>query len=284
MEEPEAEEKDEVENDFYKRLKSNAMKQKLILLIVLAMFFVNLSAQDNTSGIVTYEQITTYDFGDYQSDPRWKAWLEDQPKQGKYRYVLSFTNNTGFYEKDPSDKTQMPQKLQAALRKANYNKGPKTQIKQTFYNYEQSQQTEQLEFMTRDFQVTSALPTRAWKLTSKKKKVLDYICIGAEVNDQGQTYTAWFTAEIPVSAGPAGYQGLPGLVLAVEKNEEVFILATKVDLSIQPDKLKAKLIDGKKISKEQFDQIVIEKTEEFKAAMKSKSKGGGAKRLSGKGE
>lgn len=261
----------------------NEMKKSLILLLI-SSFCLSLSAQENSSGQVTYEQITAYDFGDYQTDALWESWLADQPKSGKYSYLLSFSMNKAFYEKDPTDNAQMPTKLQSALRKANWNKGPKAETQEIYFDYDEGRQTEQIEFMTRSFQVSSEMTSQAWKLTSKKKKVLDYICIGAEMTKDDVLYTAWFTSEIPVSGGPAGYSGLPGLVLAVEKDEAVFILATKVDLSVQPGNLKAKLKDGKKMSRKMFDQTVAEKVAEFKASLKNKSSNGAVKRLGGKGE
>lgn len=259
------------------------MKKSLFLLLI-SCFCISLTAQENTNGQVTYEQITVYDFGEFKSDARWEAWLEDQPKQGKYSYLLSFSSNMAFYEKDPTDNAQMPTKLQSALNKANWNKGPKAETQEIYYNLDDGQQTEQIEFMTRSFQVTSEMTSQAWKFTSKKKKVLNYICIGAEMTKDDEVYTAWFTSEIPISGGPAGYSGLPGLVLAVEKDDAVFILATKVDLSVQPDNLEAKLKDGKRMSREKFDQTVAEKVAEFNENLKNKSKNGAVKKLGGKGE
>ncbi|MFT7151182.1 MAG: GLPGLI family protein [Nonlabens sp.] len=263
------------------------MKRSILSALVFTFtLFISatLSAQENSSGQVTYEQITAYDFGEFQSDPRWEAWLKDQPKQGKYSYLLSFSSNAAFYEKDPADNAQMSEKLQSALKKANWNKAPKAETKEIYYDFDKGEQTEQIEFMTRSFQVTSEMTSQAWKLTSKKKKVLDYICIGAEMTRDDVLYTAWFTSEIPISGGPAGYSGLPGLVLAVEKNEAVFILATKVDLSIQPGNLKAKLKDGKMMSRKMFDQTVAEKVAEFKESLKNKSSDGVVKKLGKKGE
>ncbi|MFY0591936.1 GLPGLI family protein [Roseivirga sp.] len=253
-----------------------------LLFFTLALFVCD-SLWAQTTGKVSYEQITTYDFGDYKSDPRWEAWLADQPKQGKNKYLLSFVNNTAFYKTDPNDDAPMSEKLQSALKKANWGKGPKPEMKEVFYDFDKGKQVEQIEFMTRNFQVSSAIEPMAWKLTSQKKKILDYVCIGAETTKNGQVFTAWFTAEIPISGGPAGYIGLPGLVLAVEKNEEVFILATEVDLSFEVKELASQLKDGRRMTREAFDATVAAKTEEFKANMKNKS-GGGAKRLGGKGQ
>lgn len=247
--------------------------KKSLLTILACVFYFSSFAQDNSSGFVTYEQIFDYDFGNFNSNPAWEAYVADLPKQGKAKFVLSFNGNLAFYEKDMSVESSGGQKLQNALAKGNYGKGPKTETQQVFYNFEKGKQTEQIEFMTRHFLVESELTNPAWKLTTKRKKVLDYVCLGAEMTHGDEVYTAWFSSEIPVSAGPEGYYGLPGLVLAVEKNNEIFMLATQVDLSANPTNLESMLKEGKKMNRKNFDATVVEKTEEYKASMKNKSKG-----------
>ncbi|WP_339607354.1 GLPGLI family protein [uncultured Roseivirga sp.] len=247
------------------------MKTSLFLFIM--CFCASLIAQSNQNGQVIYEKIFDYDFGDYKGNPAWEAYLADLPKQGRSKFVLSFNENHAFYEKDIANETAVPEKLQNALGKASYGKAPKPETHQVFYDFENGKQIEQVEFMTRSFQVNSELPTQAWKLTNKRKKVLDYVCIGAELTLGEEVYTAWFSSEIPISAGPSIYYGLPGLVLAVEKNEAVFILATKIDLSVLPINLESKLKDGKQMSRKNFDETVAEKTEEYNAAAKNKARG-----------
>ncbi|MFT7270230.1 MAG: GLPGLI family protein [Roseivirga sp.] len=246
-------------------------------LLFTLVIFVSTTVSAQMSGQVTYEQIVDYDFGNYRSDPRWEAYVADLPKQNKSKFILSFSSNEAFYQKDLTNETAMSEKLQNAIGKGSYGKGPKTETQQVYYDLDNDTQTEQIQFMTRDFQITSALPTLAWKLTSKRKKVLDYVCFGAEISQGDKVYTAWFTSEIPITTGPAGYYGLPGLVLAVEKNEEIFILATQIDWSERDFNFKEKLKEGKKMTREQFNQVVTEKVAEYNAAMKNKSKGSGKK-------
>ncbi len=245
------------------------MKNNLILLL---FFFLNTAifAQDNTSGIITYEQVIDYDLGDYKSDPAREAYVSDLPKQGKSKFVLSFSGQQAFYEQDLENVEAQSQKLQNAIAKGSYGKAPTTKTKQVYFNMADNSQIEQVEFMTRNFNLKSGLPQLAWKITSDRKKVLDYVCIGAELTQGKQTFKAWFSLEIPISAGPADYYGLPGLILAVEKNSEVFLLATKVDLGTAPSNLKAMLNEGKEMNKAEFDKTVAEKEQEYKESMRNK--------------
>ena len=64
--------------------------------------------------------------------------------------------------------------------------------------------------MTRKFLIDSEMTPILWKLTSKRKKVMDYVCMGAEIKEGDDTITAWFSAGIPVSAGPEIYYSLLG--------------------------------------------------------------------------
>ena len=55
---------------------------------------------------------------------------------------------------------------------------------------------------------------RCWKIMDDStKNVLGYECIMATAKYHGRHWTAWFTPEIPVDAGPWKLLGLPGLIL-----------------------------------------------------------------------
>lgn len=56
----------------------------------------------------------------------------------------------------------------------------------------------------------------AWEITNETKKILGFECTKAVSKNKKFLYTVWFTKEIPVSAGPANFVGLPGLVLWAE--------------------------------------------------------------------
>jgi GLPGLI family protein len=250
----------------------------LALVLILGGGLTKSFAQDFTGGQITYEQIIDYQLEGVYDHPSWDSYIADLPKKGKSVHVLSFTTNEALYQEDLSKKAALSKHLSTALDKANYAKGPQPEIKQTYYDFTQQKRIEQLEFMTRSFQVESDMEPKAWKLSGQKKKVLDYVCMGADLTVGEETITAWFSPRIPVSAGPGRYHGLPGLILGLEKNGEVFLLATSIDFTAPQESLRSQLNKGQKISREKFDQVVEEKLEEYrkiKAAeksMKGKSK------------
>ena len=63
----------------------------------------------------------------------------------------------------------------------------------------------------------------AWEITDEEKEIAGYKvrkAVAASYGDKKDPFytgkvTAWFTTDIPISAGPAYYQGLPGLIVSI---------------------------------------------------------------------
>jgi len=90
-----------------------------------------------------------------------------------------------------------------------------------------------------------------------KTSFMDQIELPKEI-----TITAWYTPEIPVSQGPEGYWGLPGLILEVNDGKTT-ILCSKIVLNPK-DKADIKAAsNGKVVSQKEYDEIVIKKMEEM---------------------
>lgn len=67
------------------------------------------------------------------------------------------------------------------------------------------------------------------------KKVLGYDCIMATADYHGRKWTAWFTPEIPLQAGPWKLAGLPGLILEAEaEGNQYSFIATGIQQSTKP--------------------------------------------------
>lgn len=81
--------------------------------------------------------------------------------------------------------------------------------------------------------VTDIVPKINWKINIKKtKKVLKYNCTEATGMYRGNKITAFFTKDIPISAGPYKFGGLPGLILELHGDDITFNTwkATEVEL------------------------------------------------------
>ncbi len=253
----------------------NLLKTTLVTTILITALNSSLMSQEVTAGKVVFERMAAYDFDVYKDNPSWEKYIKDLPKEYRISYTLTFNGESVLFQEDSHQKEQPSKKLQNALLKANYAKTPKPEVKQIFYDLSRQERTEQVEFMTRNFLLSSELTPVPWKLTPKRKKVLGYVCLGAEIKEGDDTITAWFSSEIPLSAGPESYYGLPGLILAVDRNDNTFILATEIDLSASVNPV-SKPNKGRQMTQVKFEQLVMEKTEEFKNAAKAK-KGDGSK-------
>lgn len=58
-----------------------------------------------------------------------------------------------------------------------------------------------------------------WTLINERKGIMSYTAYKAETTFRGRSYTAWYTPEIRVNAGPWKFNGLPGLILEVTDSE-----------------------------------------------------------------
>jgi GLPGLI family protein len=247
------------------------MKKIFIYSIATITFFAgvkaNLSAQEQ--GKITYETIVQYDFESVSDSPRWTNYIADLPKSGVSIQSLNFDEASALFSEEVNHNESAGPNLNRAMGALNANKGPQVESLEIFYDFDKNKKIEQVEFMTRLFIIESELESVAWKITGKQKKVMDYVCMGAELQEGEDTITAWFSSEIPISAGPGKYRGLPGVILGIEKNDVVVSLATSIDFENSDKSAIKKPKEGKKVSQKEFDIIVAEKLEEFKKSGKA---------------
>jgi GLPGLI family protein len=70
--------------------------------------------------------------------------------------------------------------------------------------------------MGQPFKTQGTVGDIEWEISNEKKKILGFECTKAVSKNKDLMMTVWFTNAIPVSAGPAIYFGLPGLVVWAE--------------------------------------------------------------------
>ena len=69
---------------------------------------------------------------------------------------------------------------------------------------------------------TEPWPQMTWTLGTEHQTIIGYDCQKATCHWRGRDYEAWFTAAIPVKAGPWKFGGLPGLILKVYDTERLY--------------------------------------------------------------
>ena len=225
-----------------------------------------LSAQDPMAGTITYQQVSRYNFENIKeahgNDQGTQDWITSLPTEGISVQVLNFTSKKALFKEDDSEKEATPPGLQRAIMYESSLKPPRPVVKQVYYDFTRNQKLEQVEYLTRIFLVQSEIEAVAWKLGSEKRKVLEYTCMSASVTLDNQEIVAWFAPEIPVSLGPSFFGGLPGLILAVERNGETAYVATSASLTPPSEEYIVKPNKGSKVTQEEFKSIREEKEKE----------------------
>lgn len=101
-----------------------------------------------------------------------------------------------------------------------------------------------------------------WVLTNESKKIDNYTCYKAiteyvVINTRGEfrhPVIAWYCPEIPCQFGPAGYGGLPGLILELQERNIVFG-AIKIEFNSSQERIILPT-KGKRISNEEYQNQI----------------------------
>lgn len=123
---------------------------------------------------------------------------------------------------------------------------------------------EKRDFLGRTFLIDGEVEPLAWKLTDEQSEFLGYPCMKATATRDTVEVEAWFTPEIPVSAGPEGYGGLPGLILVLTVDDaRRTMIATDVSLGPLAEGTMVAPDSGRRVAEEEFRAIVEERMEEM---------------------
>jgi GLPGLI family protein len=108
------------------------------------------------------------------------------------------------------------------------------------------------EMLGKSYLVIDTLQAPKWKILNEIKEVAGYVCMKASTFNEtkSQDVIAWFAMDLPVSAGPEEYYGLPGMILELEIDKgAVTVTAVSVfpnkeqKIPDLPKKMKGKKID-----------------------------------------
>ncbi|MEN8187496.1 MAG: GLPGLI family protein [Bacteroidota bacterium] len=87
--------------------------------------------------------------------------------------------------------------------------------------------------------------------------------------------TAWYTLDIPISQGPGDYWGLPGLILEVSARDTK-IMCTKIVMNPKEKSELKEPTKGKIVTQEEYDEIVVKKTEEMRERFRNERQKSGS--------
>jgi len=230
------------------------MKQ---FIMAAAISLLSISTQAQNSGTITYEEIIKLDI---ELDGEMAQFAAMLPKEQKGEKQLYFSATESVYKnKEKSEEEQ-----------ANTNvNGMQVMIKmdrpdEVLYKDLQAGKTyEQKEFMGRKFLITGDVKKYSWKMTGKQKEISGYPCQEAITAREKDTVIVWFTPAIPVATGPGSLGNLPGLILEASVGKQLTISAKEIAIGEVDKEQLSKPKGGKKITSEEYEKVVAEKTAEM---------------------
>jgi GLPGLI family protein len=203
---------------------------KRIFLAGALLITVCVQAQQN-EGKVTYQRIS-------QMQARININGEDQviPQTRKDNFELNFANSQTVWKQAESEDDNNSFSSEGGAQIRMIVAGNNDVL---FTDLQSGKRTEKREFFDKTFIIDDSVRKMKWKMTGETKTILGKPCMKAtttnismrammtmengkmERKDVSDTanITAWFTTSVPVSTGPAEYQGqLPGLILEMDIN------------------------------------------------------------------
>lgn len=226
------------------------MKKSILPLCLLLITSFWLQAQ---SGKVIYEQRINLHKRLSEENAQMKAML---PEWQEWKTQLVFSEDQSIYRNYEDEETDGT--INAS------GEGMQIRLQRpesiTFQDLKKEERITQEEFMQKRYLITEPIPASSWKITGESREILGYNCQQAilqetpEEGEEVREVVAWFTPEIPLSAGPSTYGRLPGLILVIDiDNGTSTIEAKKVDLAAEiRDKDLEAPSKGKAMSREEF--------------------------------
>jgi GLPGLI family protein len=239
-------------------IKNETMKKYLLAAGSLFIAAISVQAQQK-EGKVTYERTDKM-----EAHMNINGQEQVIPQTRKSNFELHFANNQSLWKAVEQDNDEgMTHGEEGGMQIRMIVAGSNDVL---YTNFETGKKTEKREMFDKTFIVDDSVHALKWKMMGETKSILNHNCMKATTTqikqstrmtmDNGKMerkdvtdtslIVAWFTSDIPVSAGPGEYQGqLPGLILEMDvSNGRQTYIATNI--SEKPDVASIKEPTGKK--------------------------------------
>ena len=261
---------------------------KTLLTLFLSLITMATFSQKNFEGKATYMSKTTMDmerFGNQMSEQQKKQMMARMKNFLEKTYTLSFNKNESSFKEEV--------KLDAPG-----SSGPRWGASNgqgsVYKNLKDREMIEDVEQFSKRFLVVEPMEQPKWELGTESKKIGQYTVYKATMTtidtkiDWGGIFrrgrrgaqkdstktkdnaaqkmlnvTAWYTPQIPVSSGPESYWGLPGLILELNADRTT-MLCTEIVINPSEPVAIEKPKKGTKVTREKYNKIIKQKTEELK--------------------
>ncbi|MCF6141690.1 GLPGLI family protein [Flavobacterium sp. K77] len=290
------------------------MQKLIYTVVIAIASFLGLQAQEFQGMAVYESKTSTSEMktrleGNKNMTPDMQKMIEERMKKMfEKTFILNFNKTASIYKEE--EKLEASAQGGGFRMMSSFAGGGGTYYK----NVKDKQYSNDKEFMGKEFMVKDSLTSLNWKMEAETRVIGGYTCYkataikkpsatdfrnmrprkddgekkeGAKPTEEKKTnfldavevpkeivVTAWYTPEIPVSQGPEGYWGLPGLILEVNDGRTT-ILCSKVVLNPK-DKVEIKAITkGKVVSQKEYDDAVMKKMEEWREMNQGRGGNGG---------
>ncbi|NRD23309.1 GLPGLI family protein [Winogradskyella litoriviva] len=263
------------------------MKTLSILFSMMLLFITASVLAQDFQGVATYKTQRKIDIkmdSTKMNDAMQTKMMEMMKKQFQKTYILTFNKTASLYKQEAElDKPQVGGD--------GFNVIVSSDGSDILYkNVKDKNYVDQKETMGKKFLIKDSITSIDWKLEAETKYIGEYTCFKAtytklvpkrnfdfssnsnkkdeaeeeekEPEMTERTITAWYTPQIPISNGPAKYQGLPGLILEIHDGKLTIVCSqiiinpeSKVEIE-EPTK-------GKEVSQVEYDEIMDKKAKEM---------------------
>lgn len=228
------------------------MKKLWFLTVILCAVF-SMNAQDETVKIKYKE---TLFMGDNMNIP--PQFAQNMPKSWDSNKILYATEAKSIYVVNTEDEDPM------AGNEMGRRWGGRNFKEEIFTDLDKEEKYTYTQLFGKEFLIMDSLKTTAWKLHSgAQRDILGFTCIKATFMQDTTEVTGWFTTQLPYSFGPAGYGGLPGVILALSMGENRVYLATEVDEAPAQVPPIEKAKKGDAVTRAEFEKIAEAKRKEM---------------------
>ena len=182
-----------------------------------------------------------------------------------------------------------------------------------YKNLQEKKMIEDTEQFSKRFRIMEDMELPQWEMTGETKQIGQYVCCKATMvmvdnkvdwgrifsrrgrrgngqkkdstktkekkkdEPKTQIVTAWYTPQIPVSAGPAEYWGLPGLILEINAGRTT-MLCTEIVINPAESVEIKEPTKGKEVSREEYNAIMKTKAEELRERFQNRRGGRNGRR------
>lgn len=279
---------------------------KRLITLSLLLFTVVAFSQNKFEGKATYMSKTTVDMSRFGqvSEQQKKQWMARMKSFLEKTYTLSFTRSESSFKEDV--KLDAPGMSGPSWARSN-GQGS------IYKNLQTKQMIEDTEQFSKRFRIMEDMELPQWEMTGETKQIGQYTAYKATMvkidksidwgkmfsrrarrgggdkkkdstntkteekkkEEDGRTLivTAWYTPQIPVSAGPAEYWGLPGLILELNAGRTTMLCT---EIVINPEESVAIKVPtkGSEVSRDEYNKIIKQKAEEMRERFRNRRGGG----------